>query len=115
MGSDMTGSPPGNMRVFDQPEFQEKHPHLTRMRGAIAHGRNFPLAPFFGKIWYEIFVNKVLDVVMEDPNADIARAMHAVTKDAQKIADDYWKIHPQSIKGMSRKRTEESERADMIN
>ena len=92
--ADMLGSPPANLAVFELPEFQKRHPHLVRMRRVIAHGRNNPLVPFFGKIWYEMFANEVLDVVMHDPHADVAATLRAANRDAQRAADDYWATHP---------------------
>jgi len=94
MFSDMLGHPPGNMKVFDLPEFRKRHPHLWLMRDTLSHGRNNPLAPFFPKIWYDMFRNNVLDVVMKDPDADIAATVKIVTAAMQKVADDYWAIHP---------------------
>lgn len=99
MYADMAGCPPANLRVFDLPEFQNRHRHLVRMRDAILRGRNNPLVPFFSKIWYEMFANEVLDVVMEDPRADIAPCLRAANRNAQRAADDYFQTHPQFAKG----------------
>jgi len=93
--SDITGSPPSNLRVFDMPAFQRRHPHFVRMREAMLHGRNNPLAPFFNKIWYGRFQSRVLDVVMKDPRADIAAAVRAAAREMQAIVDDSWTVHPQ--------------------
>ncbi len=100
--ADMMGNPPANMKVFDMPAFQTRHPHLAGMRGTIRHGRNNPLAPFFPKIWYDLFRNKVVDVVMGDPDADVATAVRAAAKDMQRVADDYWARHPELAKGPGR-------------
>lgn len=94
MFADMMGNPPANMKVYDAPAFRERHPHLAGMRRAIDRGRNNPLAPFFPKIWYDLFRNRVLDVIMSDPNADVASVIRSAAKDMQDVADDYWAQHP---------------------
>jgi multiple sugar transport system substrate-binding protein len=94
MFADITGMPPANLRVFDLPDFQRRHPHVARMREAIAHGRNNPLVPFFPKVWYEVFRNRVMDVVMGRPDADIAAAVRSAGRDMQRVADEYWQVHP---------------------
>jgi len=92
--ADMLGSPPGNLTVFGRPDFRRRHPQVAGMQEVMRRGRNNPLAPFFSKIWYEMFANRVLDVVMKDPRADIPRALQAYTAEAQRVADEYWAIHP---------------------
>jgi ABC-type glycerol-3-phosphate transport system substrate-binding protein len=99
MYADMLGSPPANMTVFDQPEFRKRHPALAGMRGVIDQGRNNPLAPFFPKIWYDLFRNQVIDVVMNDPDADVAAAIRSAAGDMQRVVDDYWARHPQPVEG----------------
>ncbi|MBN1341528.1 MAG: sugar ABC transporter substrate-binding protein [Phycisphaerae bacterium] len=99
MYADMLGSPPASMKVFDLPAFRERHPHLVAMRSAIDHGRNNPLAPFFPKIWYDLFRNRVIDVVMNDPEADVAAAVRSAARDMQRVADDYWARHPELAAG----------------
>jgi multiple sugar transport system substrate-binding protein len=101
--SDMLGYPPGNIKVLDEAGFRRRHPDLASMRAAIEHGRNNPLAPFFPKIWYEVFRNRVMDVVMNDPNADVAGAIRAAAKEMQQIADDYWQRHPELARGPSKR------------
>lgn len=102
MFADMMGNPPANMRVFDLPEFAARHPHLAGMRPTIRRGRNNPLAPFFSKIWYDLFRNRVVDVVMGDPKADIAREIRSAAADMQREADDYWARHPTPAKDGSK-------------
>ncbi len=102
MYADMMGIPPGNMKVFELPAFQQRHPHLAGMRVAIERGRNNPLAPFFPKIWYDLFRNRVVDVVMPDPQADVAAVVRSAARDMQQVADDYWARHPELAKGLSK-------------
>lgn len=97
--AELTGSPPSNLRVFEMPEFRAGQPQLARMREAMLHGRNNPLAPFFVKIWYGRFQSRVLDVVMKDPHADIAAAMGEAAREMQAVVDDYWMIHTHFVQG----------------
>jgi ABC-type glycerol-3-phosphate transport system substrate-binding protein len=95
--SDITGSPPSNLRVFAMPAFRRRHAHFVRMREAMLRGRNNPRAPFFNKIWYGRFQSRVLDVVMKDPRADIAAALRAAAREMQALADDYWSVRRHSV------------------
>ncbi len=91
---DIRGVPPGNMKVLDMPEFRRKHPHIAGMRRAIEQGQSGPMAPFFERIWYDIFKNNVLDKVMNDADADIAAPFGTAAQQMQRAADDYWAMHP---------------------
>ena len=95
----VTGSPPGNLRVFDMPEFRKRESHFARMREAMLHGRNNPLAPFFTQIWYGRFQSRVLEVVMEDPRADVPAAVRTAAREMQSIVDDYWSVHTHFVQG----------------
>lgn len=95
----MSGYPPGNLAVYDRPGFREKLPFFRIVPTVIDHGRNGPFAPFFKKIWYDLFQSNVLDVVMKDPNADIAADIHDVSQQMQQVADDYWATHDYYVQG----------------
>jgi N,N'-diacetylchitobiose transport system substrate-binding protein len=97
--ADMTGYPPGNLRVYEMPVFQEQFPYFGIMPTVIDRGRNNPFAPFFRKIWYELFQSNVLDVVMRDPNADIVEAVRRTAAEMQAAADDYWDTHDHYVQG----------------
>ena len=99
--TELTGSPPSNLRVFDMPEFQRRQRHLGRMRDVMLHGRNNPLAPFFTKIWYGRFQSRVLEVVMKNPKADVATAVREAAREMQAVVDDYWSVHPHFVQGGS--------------
>jgi multiple sugar transport system substrate-binding protein len=87
------GRPPANLRCFEDPEFQRRHPFMTKMKPWMVRGRNYPFAPFFWEIWNEQFTNEVLDVIMTDPDANIERVMKHATIQMQKTADGYWRRH----------------------
>ena len=98
--ADFTGCPPGNLKTYEMPAFQERHPRLMIAPEVIPNGRNNRFAPFYKKVWYELFQSKVLDVVMPDPNADIAGAIRETSIDMQAVADDYWATHDYYLQGV---------------
>lgn len=98
--ADMGGYPPGHLKVYAMPGFRERHPRLSIVPRIIPHGRNNRFAPFYKKVWYELFQSKVLDVVMGDPDADIAAIVRETTPEMQAVADDYWATHDYCLQGM---------------
>ena len=97
--SDMTGHPPGNLAVYDMPGFYDRHPHLRVVPEVMTCGRNNRFAPFYKTVWYELFQSNVLDVVMSDPEADIAAAVRDTAREMQAVADDYWNTHDYYLQG----------------
>jgi ABC-type glycerol-3-phosphate transport system substrate-binding protein len=89
-----TGSTPANLASFRLPEFRARFPHIARMEAAVHRGYNMPLVSFFPKMWYDVFKNSVLDLIMQDPGADIPAAVRAATPAMQAIVDDYWHRRP---------------------
>ena len=81
------------------PDFQQRHPRLKIVPEVMPNGRNNSFAPFYKKIWYELFQSKVLDVAMPDPNADIAAAVREAAREMQAVADDYWATHEYYVQG----------------
>lgn len=100
--SDITGSPPSNLRTFDLPDFKQQHPHLVRMKEAMLSGRNNPLVPFMGELWYGRFANKVLDKVMPEAAADVPSIVGAASLDLQATVDEYWRTHRHFVQGRRR-------------
>ena len=100
LSADLCGCPPGNMKVYEQPEFQARHPHLMITPTIMPYGRNNRFAPFYKKVWYELFQSKVLDVVMPEPDADIAAVIRATAREMQAVADDYWATHDYYVQGV---------------
>lgn len=98
----VTGSPPGNLRAFDDEAFRRDEPHFVRTRGAIETGRNNPLAPFTGDLWYGRLTNLVLRPAMEDPRADIPALLARARPVMQRIVDDYWASHRYFLQGRPR-------------
>ena len=80
------GQPPSNMRVFDLPEFAREQPALGFIREVLPTARNFPIEPWFQKVYYEVF-QAALERAMSDPDADIADVMRAANRDAQAIVN----------------------------
>ena len=93
------GYPPGNLRVYEMPEFRQRHPHLMIVPEVMPYGRNNRFAPFYKKVWYELFQSNVLDVVMADPDADVRAAVRETTSAMQAVADDYWATHDYFLQG----------------
>ena len=81
------------------PEFQEHFPHLRIALEVIPTGRNNRLAPFYKKVWYELFQSKVLDVAMPDADADVAELVRATAREMQAVVDDYWATHEYYVQG----------------
>ena len=98
--ADIGGYPPGNLKVYAMADFQERHPRLRIAPEVMRHGRNNRFAPFYKKVWYELFQSKVLDVVMVDADADVARAVRQVALEMQAVADDYWATHEYYAQGV---------------
>jgi multiple sugar transport system substrate-binding protein len=92
--TDLTGLPPARLSVFGDPDFQKAHPKLASLRSAITHGRNNSFAPYFAEIWYDRFVNRVLQPAMSDPNANIPALVSRGAAEMQAVADQYWASHP---------------------
>jgi multiple sugar transport system substrate-binding protein len=88
--TEFTGSTPANLAAFKLPEFRTRFPHIARMEAAVHRGYNTPLLSFFSRMWYDVFKNSVLDLIMQDPRADIPAAVRAATPAMQAIVDDYW-------------------------
>jgi ABC-type glycerol-3-phosphate transport system substrate-binding protein len=86
----MTASTPANVKTFDLPEFRREFPHFGFIRSAAFNGRNTPVITCFRKIWYDVFKNSVLDVVMPNPTADVPKTIAAAVPAMQGIVDDYW-------------------------
>jgi len=97
--ADIGGYPPGNLEVYAMAAFQERHPRLRIAPEVMRHGRNNRFAPFYKKVWYELFQSKVLDVVMAESRADIAAAIRQVAPEMQAVADDYWHTHDYYVQG----------------
>lgn len=91
--TELTGNTPANVKTLDDPKFRKEFPHFNFVRAAAFNGRNTPVVTFFRKIWYDVFKNSVLDQVMPDPNADIAKTIAAALPSMQAIVDDYWQQH----------------------
>jgi multiple sugar transport system substrate-binding protein len=91
--TEMTGSGPANLKTLNLPQFQKEFAHFDVIRSAAFHGRNTPLITCFRKVWYDVFKNSVLDVVMPDPHAEIGRTIAAAQPAMQAIVDDYWEQH----------------------
>lgn len=87
------GDAPGNLKTLQMPAFKEKYPHFAIIGDMMRYARNNPFAPFFNDIWYTRFQNGVLQRVMKEPEADIAKVMRQAVVEMQKIVDDYWKVH----------------------
>ena len=95
--SDVTGSPPANIRVIQMPEFKKNHPHMTSlMSQLVSRGITGQAAPYLGKIWYETFQNIVADRMMQDANTDIVGLARKAKSEMQRIVDDYWKTYDYS-------------------
>ena len=97
--TDITGSPPANLKTLEMTEFRREHAHFVRLKQAMLTGRNNPLAPFFAEIWYGRFSNVVLHRVMSDPNGDVAAAVREAVSQMQKIVDNYWASHKHFVQG----------------
>jgi len=97
--TDIIGSPPANLRTIEKPSFQKNHPYLYQLRNIRLKGRNMPLAPFVAELWYTRFQNSVQDVVMRDPEADIAEVVTRAAKQLQDFVDLYWQKHEYFIQG----------------
>jgi N,N'-diacetylchitobiose transport system substrate-binding protein len=97
--AEMTGYPPGNLEVYKNPGFADEYPKYHLMPATMKYGRNNPLVPFFGRIWYDTFGSQVLDVVMPNPEADISAAVGAASQDMQEVVDDYWEVNPHFLQG----------------
>lgn len=97
--SDQTGSPPANLRTFELPGFAADHPHLAAMKEAMLAGRNNPLVPFIGELWYGRFANLVLDPVMPRADADVGAVVKAAAEQMQSTVDDYWRTHRHFVQG----------------
>ncbi len=80
------GQPPSNMRVFDLPALYEEQPALAFIKDVLPHGKNFPIEPWFQKVYYEVF-QAALERIMGDPEADVAAVMQQANRDAQAIVD----------------------------
>jgi ABC-type glycerol-3-phosphate transport system substrate-binding protein len=104
--STIMGYPPGNLRVYQTPGYLDQQPYMRIVPEVIRTGRNNPFAPFFRNIWYELFQNRVLDVVMTDPDADIAQTVREAAREMQAVADRYWATHDYFIQGAPDKKDE---------
>ncbi|MBN2309203.1 MAG: sugar ABC transporter substrate-binding protein [Candidatus Hydrogenedentes bacterium] len=96
---EMTGQPPGNLEVCRAPGFAERFPYFAALPEAVEQGRNMPFVPCFTRIWYELFQSNVMEVVMSDPEADVAGVMRDVARDMQAVTDDYWATHEYYVQG----------------
>ena len=91
--ADELGRPPANLQCYDDPEFRDEHPFMTKMRPWMVQGRNYRFAPYLWDIWNTRFKGDVLEAVMPDPNADIPTVMKNAVKEMQDVADGYWRRH----------------------
>jgi ABC-type glycerol-3-phosphate transport system substrate-binding protein len=91
--TEMTGTTPANVKTLDLPQFHKEFPHFSFIRTAAFNGRNTPVVTFFRKLWYDVFKNSVLDKIMPDPSADVARTVAGAVPAMQAIVDDYWQQH----------------------
>jgi ABC-type glycerol-3-phosphate transport system substrate-binding protein len=91
--TDLTGLPPALQSVFDDPGFKKEHPKLASLRSAITHGRNNSFAPFFEEIWYDRFVNRVLEPAMSNQDSRIPDLVSRGAAEMQAVADQYWDSH----------------------
>ncbi|MCP4640511.1 MAG: sugar ABC transporter substrate-binding protein [bacterium] len=96
---EMTGQPPGNLRVYESDAFDDRFFFFRITPDVIKQGRNSPFVPCFAKVWYRLFQSTVIDVVMKDPDADIAAVVEDAAKDMQHAVDEYWATHEHFVQG----------------